>query len=122
MLAGTVGVHDEDLVALVRRPRGLEDQAAAIGRPVSFGVLTAVSELQCVAQVRVSRDGRNRRERQTTSVSKHSIHFMRTRASVSQQALDLSGDIFDLGQDFVFDLRLVGDPGIQGGHAAHGRV
>jgi len=40
-----VGVHDELLVAFAGVAGRLEDQALAVGRPVGFGVLPAVSEL-----------------------------------------------------------------------------
>jgi hypothetical protein len=43
-------------------------------------------------------------------------------ASIGQQAFHLCDQIFHLRQDLVFHLRLIGDPGIQGGYAADGGV
>ena len=51
MLVAAIGVHDEDLVAVVGRPRGLEDEALAVRRPVRLGILPAVSQLFAVAEV-----------------------------------------------------------------------
>ncbi len=48
---GAVGVHDEDLVARVGRPRGLKDQALAVGAEVCLGVLATERQLLHVAQV-----------------------------------------------------------------------
>jgi hypothetical protein len=40
-----VGLHDEDLVAGVRRARGLKDQEPAVWAEVSLGVLAAERQL-----------------------------------------------------------------------------
>jgi hypothetical protein len=45
LLVGSVGVHDEDLVALQITAGGLEDKALAVGRPIGFGILAAVGQL-----------------------------------------------------------------------------
>ena len=50
VLIGTVGVHDEDLIALKVATGGLEDETFAIGRPVCFGILAAVGELVDIGQ------------------------------------------------------------------------
>src|SRR5204863_7917099 len=48
---GAIGVHDENLIAIVWLPRGLKDEPLPVGRPVSLGVLTAGSELADVGEV-----------------------------------------------------------------------
>ncbi len=58
VLIAPVGVHDEDLIAIVGRPRGLKDQAFAIGRPIGFGILAAVRELADIGEVRRLRRGK----------------------------------------------------------------
>jgi hypothetical protein len=45
MLVGTVGVHDEDLIAIDLFARGLKDEPLAIRGPVGFGVLAAECQL-----------------------------------------------------------------------------
>jgi hypothetical protein len=55
MLVTAVRIHDEDLIALIWRTRGHEDEALAVGRPVSFGVLAAMGELMEIGELRVER-------------------------------------------------------------------
>ena len=51
VLVAAVGVHDENLVAIVGRPRGLKNQPLAVGRPVGLRILASVSQLPDVAEV-----------------------------------------------------------------------
>ena len=51
VLVAAVGVHDEDLVAIVGRARGLKDQPLAVGRPVGLRILASVRQLPDVAEV-----------------------------------------------------------------------
>ena len=46
----TIRVHDEDLVALIGRAGGLENESLAVGGPVGFGVLAAVRELADIGE------------------------------------------------------------------------
>ncbi len=58
MLVASVGVHDEDLVASVRRSRSLKYKAlAAIGSPIRFGILAAVGELVDIGEAYRLRHG-----------------------------------------------------------------
>jgi hypothetical protein len=52
VLVRTVAIHDEDLIALELVARGLKNDALAIGRPIRFGVLSAVRQLMDFAQMR----------------------------------------------------------------------
>jgi hypothetical protein len=45
VLIGSVGVHDEDLIAIQLVARGLENEALAVGGPIGFGILATEGEL-----------------------------------------------------------------------------
>ncbi len=57
VLVRAVRVHDEHLVAIVARPRALENEPLAVRRPIGFGVLPAMRKLADVAQARRLRGG-----------------------------------------------------------------
>jgi hypothetical protein len=50
-LTRAVGIHDEDLIALIAWPGGLENEPLAIGGPIGFRVLAAMGKLNDFGEV-----------------------------------------------------------------------
>jgi hypothetical protein len=62
VLVRSIGVHDEDLVALQIAAGGLKDEAFSIGRPIGLGVFTAVGQLTDIGDIgRVPKRGSSKK-------------------------------------------------------------
>jgi len=85
VLIRAVRVHNVHLVALVGRPRGLEDQALAIGRPIGFGILAAVRQLADITEMRVAgkrQRGRHESEQRNSKPEHQTILYCRANRGV----------------------------------------
>ena len=65
-----VGIHDEDLTALIAWPGGLENEPLAIRGPIGFRVLAAMGELNDFGET--IRVGRN--QQSTTPKQREKFH------------------------------------------------
>ncbi len=71
LLVRPVGIHDEDLVALVALPRGLEDETLSVRRPIRLRILASLGKLADIAKMR----GVSRKEKGTQPKHRDQFHL-----------------------------------------------
>src|SRR5216117_425223 len=64
-------IHDEDLVALVALPRGLEDETLSVRRPIRLRILASLGKLADIAKMR----GVSRKEKGTQPKHRDQFHL-----------------------------------------------